>query len=53
MIEIARGKAEKAGVKNVGFEVGSIENGKRADFLVLNGDFSLKSVFLAGRELER
>jgi len=34
-------------------EVGSIENGKRADFLVLNGDFSLKSVFLAGRELER
>ena len=34
-------------------EVGSIGNGKRADFLVLNGDFSLKSVFLAGRELER
>lgn len=26
MIEIARGKAEKAGVKNVSFEVGSIEN---------------------------
>ena len=34
-------------------EVGSIENGKRADFLVLNADFSLKSVFLAGRELDR
>ena len=32
-------------------EVGSIANGKRADFLVLNGDFSLKSVFLAGSEL--
>ena len=32
-------------------ECGSIANGKRADFLVLNGDFSLKSVFLAGSEL--
>ncbi|MEA4869167.1 MAG: N-acetylglucosamine-6-phosphate deacetylase [Christensenella sp.] len=32
-------------------EVGSIDNGKRADFLVLNGDFSLQRVFLAGREL--
>ena len=29
-------------------EVGSIANGKRADYLVLNGDYSLKSVFLAG-----
>ncbi len=34
-------------------EVGSIDNGKRADFLVLNADFSLKRVFLAGRELDR
>ncbi|NLI52850.1 MAG: N-acetylglucosamine-6-phosphate deacetylase [Clostridiales bacterium] len=31
-------------------EIGSIGNGKRADFLVLNGDFSLRRVFLAGRE---
>lgn len=31
-------------------EVGSIANGKRADFLVLNGDFSLNRVFLAGSE---
>ena len=29
-------------------EVGSIANGKRADFLVLNSDFSLKRVYLAG-----
>ena len=34
-------------------EVGSIENGKRADFLVLGGDFSLKRVFLGGAELRR
>ena len=34
-------------------EVGSIDNGKRADFLVLNGDYSLERVFLAGRELDR
>lgn len=32
-------------------EVGSIANGKRADFLVLNGDFSLRRVYLAGSEL--
>ena len=32
-------------------EVGSIANGKRADFLVLNSDFSLERVFLAGGEL--
>ncbi len=32
-------------------EVGSIANGKRADFLVLRGDFSLERVFLAGSEL--
>ena len=31
-------------------EVGTIANGKRADFLVLNSDFSLKRVFLAGSE---
>jgi len=31
-------------------EVGTIANGKRADFLVLNTDFSLKRVFLAGSE---
>lgn len=29
-------------------EVGSIDNGKRADFLVLNRDFSLRKVFLEG-----
>ena len=34
-------------------EVGSIENGKRADFLVLGGDFSLGRVFLGGAELRR
>ncbi|HWP21556.1 MAG TPA: N-acetylglucosamine-6-phosphate deacetylase [Candidatus Cryosericum sp.] len=34
-------------------EVGSIENGKRADFLVLGGDFSLRRVFLGGAELRR
>ena len=33
-------------------EVGSIANGKRADFLILNSDFSLRQVFLAGRGLE-
>ncbi len=32
-------------------EVGSIANGKRADFLVLNGDYSLKTVYLAGSAL--
>jgi len=32
-------------------EIGSIVNGKRADFLVLNGDFSLKTVYLAGSAL--
>lgn len=34
-------------------EVGSIENGKRADFLVLNRDFSLRRVYLGGAELRR
>lgn len=34
-------------------EVGSIDNGKRADFLVLGGDFSLQRVFLGGAELRR
>lgn len=34
-------------------EVGSIENGKYADFLVLGGDFSLQRVFLGGAELRR
>ena len=38
------------GVQN---EVGSIQNGLRADFLVLNGDFSLGRVFLGGREIGR
>ena len=33
-------------------EVGRIDNGLRADFLVLNGDFSLRRVFLAGREVK-
>ena len=33
-------------------EVGSIANGKRADFLVLKSDFSLSRVFLAGSELQ-
>lgn len=32
-------------------EVGSIANGKCADFLVLNGDFSLKRVYLAGNAI--
>lgn len=32
-------------------EVGRIDNGMRADFLVLNGDFSLRRVILAGKEL--
>ena len=34
-------------------EAGSIDNGKRADFLVLGGDFSLRRVFLGGAELRR
>lgn len=34
-------------------EVGSIQNGLRADFLVLNGDFTLKRVYLSGGELGR
>jgi len=34
-------------------EVGSIANGKRADFLALNSDFSLKRVYLAGSDLVR
>ena len=32
-------------------EVGSIENGKVADFVVCNGDYTSKRVFLAGVEL--
>ncbi len=32
-------------------EVGTIENGKRADFLVLNDDFSLRTVYLRGMPL--
>ena len=31
-------------------EVGTIADGKRADFLVLNTDFTLSRVFLAGSE---
>lgn len=31
-------------------DVGSIDNGKRADFLLLGGDFSLRRVFLGGAE---
>lgn len=34
-------------------EVGSINNGMRADFLVLNGDFSLRQVYLGGDALEQ
>ena len=33
-------------------EIGSIENGKRADFLVLSKDFSLKQVYLGGNVLQ-
>ena len=33
-------------------EVGRIDNGLRADFLVLNADYSLRRVFLAGREVK-
>jgi N-acetylglucosamine-6-phosphate deacetylase len=40
-----------ARVLGVEEEVGSIANGKRADFLVLHEDFSLDRVFLAGSEL--
>ena len=32
-------------------EVGSIEDGKTADFLVCGGDFALKDVYLAGKKL--
>ena len=32
-------------------EVGSIENGKCADFLVLNEKFELQSVYLRGKKL--
>jgi N-acetylglucosamine-6-phosphate deacetylase len=32
-------------------EIGSIENGKRADFLVLDKDFSLRQVYLGGSVL--
>ena len=39
-------------VLGVDHEVGKIDNGMRADFLVLNGDFSLRRVFLAGREVK-
>ena len=39
--------------KAIGAEgiVGSIEEGKRADFIITNGDYSEKRVFLAGKEL--
>jgi len=40
--------ANPARVIGASGEVGSIANGKRADFLVLNSDFSLKRVYLAG-----
>ena len=40
-----------ARVLGVEDEVGSIANGKRADFLVLREDFSLNRVFLAGSEI--
>ena len=33
-------------------EVGSITEGKVADFLVCNADYSEKRVFLAGKELK-
>lgn len=34
-------------------EVGTIADGKRADFLVLAADFSLMRIFLAGSEIEK
>ena len=34
-------------------EVGSIENGKRADFIILSKDLSLRSVYVGGTELGR
>ena len=34
-------------------EIGSIEDGKRADFLVCGGGFSLERVFLGGSERSR
>ena len=40
--------ARELGVEN---EVGSIADGKRADFLVLGADFSLLRVYLAGSEI--
>jgi N-acetylglucosamine-6-phosphate deacetylase len=45
--------ANPARVIGASGEVGSIANGNRADFLALNSDFSLKSVYLAGSELVR
>lgn len=32
-------------------EVGSIETGKTADFLICSADYSVRRVFLAGQEL--
>ncbi len=32
-------------------EIGSIEEGKMADFIITNGDYSEKRVFIAGREV--
>lgn len=34
-------------------EVGSIDNDKRADFLVLNADFSLREVYLGGEMVQK
>ena len=36
------------GAENI---VGSIESGKRADFLVCDGEYNTRRVFLAGKEL--
>lgn len=34
-------------------EIGSIENGKRADFVICNGDFTIEQVVLGGKPLAR
>ncbi len=34
-------------------EIGSLEAGKCADFLILNGDFTLREVWLRGKKLEQ
>jgi N-acetylglucosamine-6-phosphate deacetylase len=54
---IDEGEAVRAATYNpakaIGAEaiVGSIASGKRADFVITNGDYSEKRVFLAGKEL--